>query len=102
MTKAWSNGKGSWGITIHIGNGYSPVYQQLVDQYGKEKETIDMVLSWSGADTKIYKRMKDDIGAEGIAELQRQSGELTKRISQQPKNERDFEMDISLDSPFMR
>jgi GntR family transcriptional regulator len=31
MTKTWSSDSG-WGITIHIGNGQSPVYQQVIDQ----------------------------------------------------------------------
>jgi GntR family transcriptional regulator len=31
MTKTWSS-SGDWGITIHIGSGHPPVFQQIVDQ----------------------------------------------------------------------
>jgi hypothetical protein len=59
-------------------------------------------LSWSGAEAQTYQKMKRDIGTEGFLGLQRQNIAVMKLILSQPKAQRDFDVDISFDSPFMR
>lgn len=75
-------------VTDHVGSG----------RLGR----FDSFLSWSGADAGTYELMRDDIGIQGILELQRQNITIMKRIFSQSKSERDIDVDISFDSPFMR
>jgi hypothetical protein len=65
-------------------------------------DATDSLFSWSGSGAKTFASMRRDIGTQGILDLQKKVYEQILQISKQPKNEQDFEFDISLNSPFMR
>ena len=63
---------------------------------------LDYVLSYNPLDKQLYELIKRDIGYENLLEMQKLDFSLQKSIAAQPDSERDFDIDISLDSPFLR
>lgn len=109
----------NWANNISIGAGFNQMmFGRGTMQFGSEMDTslysigiapirgrlapYDRLLSWSGAEAQTYQKMKRDIGTEGFLGLQRQNIVVMKLILSQPKAQRDFDVDISFDSPFMR
>ena len=108
-----------WAKKVSIGPSYGHMlYRQGSIEFGTRMDTsiyivsdnegigrpsrFDSFLSWSGADVNTYQLMKKDIGTQGILALQSQNITIMKRILSQSKSERDIDVDISFDSPFMR
>lgn len=108
-----------WAKKVSIGPSYGHMlYRQGSIEFGTRMDTslyivsdnegigrlgrFDSFLSWSGANANTYQLMKRDIGTQGILDLQRQNITIMKRVLAQPKSERDIDVDISFDSPFMR
>lgn len=63
---------------------------------------LDRVLTYDLSRVKTYQWMKANIGVEKILELQNQYISLHNKISDQPDGARNVDIDISLDSPFLR
>ncbi len=109
----------NWAKNVSIGAGFNQMmFGRGTIQFGSEMDTslysisiaptkgrlspYDRLVSWRGAEAQTYQKMKRDIGTEGFLELQRQNIAVTKLILSQPKAQREFDVDISFDSPFMR
>lgn len=63
---------------------------------------LDYVLAYSSSCNQGYDWIKQEVGYEQLLKMQELDFGLQKRISLQPENERDFDIDVSLDSPFLR
>lgn len=63
---------------------------------------LDKVLAYDWSRAKVYKWMKENIGIEKILELQKEYVSLQSKIARQRDGDRVVEIDISLDSPFLR
>ncbi len=75
-------------------------------EVSRSKETerlqgLNAFFARTPAQNKTYHRMREDIGEAKLLTLQKQDMALRQRIGLQPEKERDFEMDISLESPFL-
>lgn len=62
---------------------------------------LDAFFTRTPVQNQTYLRMRADIGEANLLRLQKQDMALRQRIGLQPESERDFEMDISLESPFL-
>lgn len=74
-------------------------------QGAREKERLvglDRILAYDPLRNRVYTWMKQEMGFDQLLEMQKQDFRLQKRIAAQPEAERDFDIDISLDSPFLR
>lgn len=63
---------------------------------------LDFVLAYDPSHNQVYKWMKQEIGYEKLLEMQKKDFVLQKRIAGQSEDQRGFDIDISLDSPFLR
>jgi hypothetical protein len=90
--------------------GYPNYKAHQNDQYFyiqafKEKERLgglDYILSYDFSSKQMYDWIKENIKYEDLLVMQNQDFSLQSRIAIQPDGERDFDIDISLDSPFLR
>ncbi len=74
-------------------------------QGSQEEERLvgmDYLLSFEPRDKQLYERVKRDIGYKSLLEMQMLDFSLQKSIAAQTETERDFDIDISLESPFLR
>lgn len=68
--------------------------------YNKESY-LDRLYVWNSSKFNAYKNIMKDERYEELLQLQGKYFNLYMRIFSQPPNERDFDMDISLDSPLL-
>ncbi len=76
--------------------------EDSVKNYFGAKTKLDRILIWNYARYHAYQQLRTEIGFADIARLQDQSLSLDQRISTQPNNEQGYDVDISLQSPFLQ
>lgn len=64
-------------------------------------DAYDRFLSWNGRQKWVYDRLQKEILLTDLYNLKNLAYEGQKRIDAQPANERDFEMDISPETPLL-
>ncbi|MFC1790309.1 DUF4153 domain-containing protein [Patescibacteria group bacterium] len=64
-------------------------------------DKLAQVLNWNASQQQAYQRMKEEIGFLDLLKLQEKYRQIYSRILSQPENERDYDQDISLKTPFL-
>lgn len=77
-----------------------PPNERMDSQY-KPKSTLDRVFIWNHSKETAFRNMQKDMPIEELIKLQEGSHKLYQKISHQPENEREYETDISFDTPFL-
>ncbi|OGD64036.1 hypothetical protein A2160_04600 [Candidatus Beckwithbacteria bacterium RBG_13_42_9] len=67
-----------------------------------QNQGLDRIFTWNASRAKAYQSMKMEIDYHQLLSLQRKYWQLYRKISSQPQEERDYETDISFDSPFLQ
>ncbi len=63
--------------------------------------TRDYVFTWNGSNQAAYEKFTKEITVDQLLSLQKHYFELYHKIIMQPKEERDYDIDISFDTPFL-
>lgn len=79
------------------GNYYYPVYYNPVQIV----KGLDRVFTWNASRQQGYEFLRDDIGLTKLLALQRQYFLLYDKVVNQPEGEKEYEFDISLNTPFL-
>jgi len=66
-----------------------------------ELDNMDKIFTWNFAEKAAFKQMKKDMPIQNLVNLQRNYFDLYRRISTQVNGERDYEVDVSLNSPLL-
>lgn len=101
-----------WREKVEIGNnrhqsnrGYGQAYlkpESLPKEYFGTTGRLDRIFNWNYTRYRAYQQLKTEIGFANIARLQDEFLSLDRKVSSQPSEERSYEIDISLQSPFLQ
>lgn len=72
--------------------------------YSKNKNkytNFDKFLSWNYTEDKVYNRMKNEMSIKNLLELQNRFYVLFQKIANQKEDERNFDYDVSFQTPFL-
>lgn len=78
-----------------------PTEGQLVTQAEDQPGTWDFLFSWNGSRARAFEGIKQDIPLENLFLLQKRYFELEQKIRRQSPEEREFDIDISFNTPFL-
>lgn len=95
--------------------GYNPFYQvinpddKIFNQEHfyretlayKKRSALDIIFNWHFGKIRTYQSVRDKIGFQKLFILQEQFIRLYQKITQQPVDERDYQSDISFNTPFL-
>lgn len=66
-----------------------------------EKDRLSFLYQWNYSRQQAYRNMKQDMPYQKLFELQKKYFELNEKIYNQPEGQRDYDFDISFDTPFL-
>jgi hypothetical protein len=71
-------------------------------EYFGSRNKSDMLLNWNYSRYSTYQKLKTEIGFANIFRLQEEFLDLDARVASQPSEEQSYDIDISLESPFLQ
>lgn len=64
-------------------------------------DQIDKLLTWNSSEFQAFKKFKSQVNISNLLNNENKALDLYKKIMSQPCSERNFDIDISLESPFL-
>lgn len=80
---------------------YTPSYMGPPRDKSVNRSWLDQLFSFNYSEQKAFETIIKEISLDDLFTMQYMYQSLHKRIAFQPENERDYEIDISLNSPFL-
>lgn len=85
----------------YIPDSFFMIVLQSPTEYKNKKVPLDGLLTWNPTQELVFQSTQKDIPLADLLSLQKRYFELYRKISQQPDSEKDYDADISLNTPFL-